>query len=205
MWYKVKRIYQWTNLVRPVWKYSYDFRNKSTTNLTNDWWTLPTWAGCDSNGYYTPAADRIAKLTLPASAQTRLANASKVSLTSQVKTTNDFLHSVYIWKENFNHWFGNYMEYSTVSSSSLFTQQTGVINASNLIVWTWSPSGVITATLTIDFDNLTWNWNCAWNTNNGTITQAIADYSRQNTTIWTKLFDSWSLWARLQKIDLTIV
>ena len=40
---KIKRIYVWTTKVRPVWKYSYDFRNKSTSQITNDWWTYSAW------------------------------------------------------------------------------------------------------------------------------------------------------------------
>lgn len=57
MWNKIQRIYVESNQVRPpsYYEYSYDFRNKSTTSLTNDWWSFPKWTdgvAFDSNGMY---------------------------------------------------------------------------------------------------------------------------------------------------------
>lgn len=45
----------WKELVRPVgFEYSYDFRWKTTTKLTSDWWFWNTAPNIDSNGiYYT--------------------------------------------------------------------------------------------------------------------------------------------------------
>ena len=40
MWNKIQRIYVGSNQVRPKYEYSYDFRNKSSTILTNDGWTI---------------------------------------------------------------------------------------------------------------------------------------------------------------------
>lgn len=89
MWYKVKKIYQWTNLVRPVWKYSYDFRNKSTTILANDGWTFPDWTtnlGFDSNWMYNSSTSRRWAVR-----SIDLSNAKKITYTAntiQVSTKN---------------------------------------------------------------------------------------------------------------------
>lgn len=42
MWYKVKKIYQWSNQVRPapLYKYEYDFRNKTISQLESDGWVF---------------------------------------------------------------------------------------------------------------------------------------------------------------------
>ena len=41
MWNKVKRIFVGTNQVYPVYRYSYDFRNKTKSQITSDGWTFP--------------------------------------------------------------------------------------------------------------------------------------------------------------------
>lgn len=56
MWYKVNKIRVGTKIVRPVvWEFSYDFRNKTTTQVTNDWWftyrDTRSWS-VDSNGLH---------------------------------------------------------------------------------------------------------------------------------------------------------
>ena len=51
---KVNKIYVWSTKVRPalLYQYSYDFRNKTTTQVTNDWWStfgdVRSWS-VDSN------------------------------------------------------------------------------------------------------------------------------------------------------------
>ena len=50
MWYKVKKIYQWSNLVRPKWEsWVYDFRGKSVSDFTNQWWSSWSMTTIDSN------------------------------------------------------------------------------------------------------------------------------------------------------------
>ena len=51
MWYKVKKIYVWDKQVRPapLYEYSYDFKNKTTTILANDGWTNISWATINSS------------------------------------------------------------------------------------------------------------------------------------------------------------
>ena len=49
-------VYIWTSgvlknaYIGEVYEYSYDFRNKSSTILTNDWWSVWSWTTIDSNG-----------------------------------------------------------------------------------------------------------------------------------------------------------
>ena len=53
MWYKIKRIYQWTNLVRPYrFEYSYDFSNGSTSKMQTDGWTWYSWASFNADWIY---------------------------------------------------------------------------------------------------------------------------------------------------------
>ena len=87
MWYKVKRIYQWTNLVRPVWKPNantiayYPLTSSTTTsdlswnnrNLTNSWVTFGTykWVDCaysNKTSYLTKSsfATNLQNLTISA-------------------------------------------------------------------------------------------------------------------------------------------
>ena len=42
MWYKVNKRYVGTQKIRPVWKYSYDFRGKSTAQIQADGWQIVT-------------------------------------------------------------------------------------------------------------------------------------------------------------------
>ena len=53
MWYKVKRIYQWTNLVRPVWKpwantVAYYPLDTDFNDYSWNWWNMTTKAGSPS-------------------------------------------------------------------------------------------------------------------------------------------------------------
>lgn len=49
-WYKVKKIYVGSRQVRPKrFEYSYDFRNKTATQLANDGWNNTSWITLDGN------------------------------------------------------------------------------------------------------------------------------------------------------------
>lgn len=49
-WYKVKKIYVGSRQVRPKrFEYSYDFRDKTATQLANDGWNNTSWITLDSN------------------------------------------------------------------------------------------------------------------------------------------------------------
>ena len=74
MWYKVNKRYVGTQKIRPVWKYSYDFSNKTQAQIQSDWWTFWGTSNFSSNsdgiswnpirvGYdisqYVPTANKI--------------------------------------------------------------------------------------------------------------------------------------------------
>lgn len=53
MWYKVKKIYVWTTKIRPdKYEYSYDFRGKTASQITADWWTYTNTPLFDANWMY---------------------------------------------------------------------------------------------------------------------------------------------------------
>lgn len=82
-WYKIKRVLTWVNWVEKqiypaTFEFSYDFRNKTATDLSNDWWTNTSWVMVNSYGVTNSSWKEIL-LTIPQS----LANANKITFESQ--------------------------------------------------------------------------------------------------------------------------
>mgnify|MGYP002522910414 CR=1 FL=1 len=183
MWYKVKKIYQWSNLVRPKWKpwantiayyplkenandYSWNSRN-----LTNSWITFGenNWVDC---GYFSGSA---------------CAYLSSSLFTWNPSFTVSFYAKMisadrYYWR---SYWFvgtgnSNYSFWNFVQSST---------NWSKLSVWWWSNDKVTTYTVDnnwhhIVFTYSSWSWTVyvdGTSVYTGTRSPNIQDY---RTVIW---------------------
>ena len=75
------------------YEYSYDFRNKSTTNLTNDWWldvsSLTTWSTWITANSWTPVKCN------PSWLATAMSNASKLILELHASITSTSICSTW--------------------------------------------------------------------------------------------------------------
>ena len=92
MWYKVNKRFIGTQQVRPYrYEYSYDFRNKTSTQVTNDGWELTRWTlSLNSNGlYWTSSSWNELYIQLP-KMNTALANAKKITMTLLGKHWNSW-------------------------------------------------------------------------------------------------------------------
>lgn len=73
----IKNMYIW-EYIEPIFNYSYDFRNKTTTQLTNDGWTntswLTTWANWITASSWTAIFNQVSWLW------TAMTNATKLKL-----------------------------------------------------------------------------------------------------------------------------
>ena len=81
MWYKVNKRYIGTQQVRPYrYEYSYDFRNKTSTQVTNDGWEVTRWSVLlNANGLYSIGSMNELFLS-NTKLNTKLANSKKLTL-----------------------------------------------------------------------------------------------------------------------------
>lgn len=192
MWYKVNKIYIYQNWqekqVRPkqIFEYSYDFRGKTISQLTADWFIVWSWGSCDSEWFYTNSNwSSYTDFNIPS-----LIWASKITLSTQFKVSSSYWHSIYVLDSQPSNfwWFYNqsWWNYIIQSNSTSFST---------------SLSGTVTAELILDFKNMTWSFKVGSITRNWTLTTPASSYN--NTYIRFKANnDSWS--ARLQKLTFTI-
>ena len=192
-------VYVWTNMMKNayIWEYtgfeySYDFRNKSSTILTNDGWTT-SWLSYDNNWIYMSSRGSIYKQIW-----TDLTNAKKIQLTGWLYNANSFINWIWFYPSTS----------STTGRSGVFIAWDwyGVssvdINATAAVSWEQSePSGQSEWNLTLDLNNLTYNLIYAWVTKSWTLTQAEANIIR-----WLKYFRlaMQYTWGRIQYIKLLV-
>ena len=204
MWYKLKRILIYPDgvtekQVRPkVYEYSYDFRNKSSTILTNDWWTVGANTTIDSNGItsssYSSTTHEIwhsitnaKKLTLTC----WLYNANGTNSGYWLRATKSSVGTHYI-----SNYIGGYNEWRFViqldwAETQVLTQQT-------------FPSWQSEWTYTLDFENLTYKVVYNWVTTNWTMTQTQADNVRNNNTAIRLASQYWTWRIQYVKIEVSL-
>ena len=179
-------VYIWTN----TYEYSYDFRNKSTSQITADGWT--TWSGTPSISSigYTSANSSTARSskTLPS-----LANAKKITLISTIVTSGDPAS----WLRLF--WDGRtYATWPLLWSSSWQLQYAwDITNISWLSAWTYGTKTVV------DLENSTITFSITWKSDtlvNLTSTQ-VNNIKNQITNL--EVF-AWASWTGVTSMSILI-
>jgi len=141
MWYKVNKIYVGTQQVRPayLYKYEYDFRNKTTTNLTNDGWTYTKTPSIDANGvYYSSWACYLTHSLVSFN------NARKITIDAQFQVWLTSMWSVWLWT-SINNWENNWF-YSDQTPSRQVKLNSATITDERTSIQSW------TRTIHIEYD-----------------------------------------------------
>ena len=158
-----------------VYEYSYDFRNKSSTILTNDWWTVGANTTIDSNGIISSSYSSTTHLIWKS-----IANAKKMVLTCWLYNAINMNSSYWLWATTSSvgtHYISFYEGASSSDNSSLALDWAAVQQFLQQ-----EPSWQSEWTYTLDFENLTYNFEYAGVTKSWTMTQTQADNIRNNNT-----------------------
>ena len=158
-------IYLWDVLIaggEPPFIYSYDFRNKSASDLSNDWWTtrwtLSTWSSWVSS----PIGADVNLLH-----SVDLSVAKKITITSSIINNNSQGGKAFIfwlWIDNSSTWYTNAVNFYVVDSSYGWTkvqilQSWTTTNWTNIwYIWTSSYTPIII----IDLENKLITWKINW-------------------------------------------
>jgi len=177
MWYKVKKIYQWTNLVRPaIYEYSYDFRNKSSSQLSADWWSVLWWTLETWSSWITSPVGKDVSLWHSVD----LSTAKKITIdTSIVWNRNDSYwdRAMSFWIRRNQSWASDYLQFYIASAVASYHWTVIKMRFS----WTtteWTNIGSIwtssyTPKLILDLESKTATWKISWY-NNSTYTLSDA-------------------------------
>lgn len=194
MWYKIKRVLVWQGWqekqIYPAgYQYSYDFRNKTIQNLTDDWWTFsPSGSSSvyfDSNGMYCTTSS-----WKPIQHDIDLSNATKVIIKSNctlVSSRNYFL------------WIGTaYTEWNPNGTYMYFWASSTYIGLCNSSVYTDStkPTWWFTARIEIDFTNKTiayYIWDSQYYTQSLTDTQVTTMKSYNKLQLGTSVSQNYAV------------
>lgn len=167
MWYKVKRIRVGTKMVRPYrFEYEYDFRNKTTTQLANDWWTntswLVTWSDWISYNGWHQCMNTVSWLW------DAISSAKKITLYVQTymsSTSNPLA------------WLALFHDTNWTAESWFYYDNTNfVVNANASIVYSQTHSKstwIKNITCVFDLVNKTYYWNYVWG--NGAFSGTLTD------------------------------
>lgn len=184
-----------------VYEYSYDFRNKSSIILTNDWWTQQSWnIAFNSDGIYLTSSSQ--NLILSRNLGASLSSAKKIKITQYSKESSTWSTIVAL------------STWATISQANTWTWPIMDINGGYQqydIYWsvtnaTTISSGTYTQSLTLDLVNKTAVLSCTWKTD-----QTITITDTQITNILTNseylILYIWSgswTWTVVWDISLTI-
>lgn len=182
-------VYIWTD--SPPYTFEYDFRGKTTTQLTNDGWTLWSWYTCDSGWLYV-SNNWNAMCTHNIES---IKNANKITLESTYKTSTWYWHSLYCNNDSYTS--TNFWIWCNQSSIRWNVEAGSIASVSASLSNVW----VISVKLILDIKNWTWNYNVGSYSKSGTLTLPWSSYN--NNYIWLKAnIDSWS--PRCQTIKLIV-
>jgi hypothetical protein len=196
MWYKVNKRLIGTKQVRPSkYEYSYDFRNKSTTILTNDGWTVGANTTIDSNGIASSSYSSTTHLIWKS-----IVNIKRMTLTAWLYNANTMNSSYGLWSTTSavgTHYVSFYCNWTNSWNNELALDWTRVqqfeqTEPSWQSEWTWI----------FDFENLTYNFTYSWVTKSWTMTQTQADNIRNNNTALRIASQYWT--GRIQYIKIIV-
>ena len=184
MWNKIQRIYIGENQVYPVYRYSYDFRGKTTSQATADGRTLGSGVSIDANWLYASTWSNTLKTITGKST-----NAKKITLICGLYNADTSNIDYSIWQAT--SW--------TVNSTWIYLggQESTEVMTRRLL-WTNTtysfsiPSWAIEWTFILDLENLTWNTKIGTDVRSGSITQAYANSLKANSNYLRIAYQYWS-------------
>jgi hypothetical protein len=165
MWYKVNKRLIWTQQVRPyLYKYEYDFRGKTASQIQSDWWTLLTWSLNVNSNWITWSSSQDCRLakTIPS-----LSNAKKIIISGTIVWQNLSKTWALIWVWKWTWWWTWHTSYQVYWSSYNGMKANLYYNNTDI---SWNSVGNATAqtykpTLTINIENKTILWSVSWFSN----------------------------------------
>lgn len=176
-----------------VYNYEYDFRGKTSSQVTSDWWTLWSWLSFDSNWAYSSTWSSTTKAIWYA-----LSNAKRITMTAWIYNANSWNLSYMLWnnKNTSTNQTGYYMSWYDGGNSQI------LVNGTIIEQYAQSePSWQSEYNYTLDFENLTYKFEYAGITKSWAITQAQATSIKNNLTYFRFAIQHSS---RLQYIKLTV-
>jgi hypothetical protein len=178
------------------YEYSYDFRNKTTSQVQTDWWTIGSWVSFDSNWAYSSTWSSTTK-AIPFSIE----NAKKIILTAWLYNANNMncscgmqntassgTNGCSIYLEGYS---SSYSQYSLNGVTTNFT----ISEPSWQSYWTY----------TLDFENLTYSivyWTVY--TKSWTMTQAQANAIKSNNKYLRFAVQHWTWRIQYVKIEVSL-
>ena len=202
MWYKVNKIRVGTNIVRPVYKYSYDFRNKSISQIQSDWWVTREWSYSAGSSWIYTSRDTVIWFPVDCS------NATKITMTWTANASNTTTS-----------WFSiGLMTTVTTQTSDAWIWLYGTFNSPSWAVsvysnWSranWNDIWAIrpwtyTATVVIDLLNKTISWSVP-NKWTSTLSLTDAQVSAIKSMKWFNIYlSTWNTYTvTLSDVSITI-
>lgn len=184
-----------------VYEYSYDFRNKTSTQVTNDGWTAARWSiNVNSTGLYYSSSLTEIRLNL-SQLPTKLSNAKKITYYLLWKHGNswtaDLVYSTCYWAypsaSNITWLYNSYGSYNR-------KQYWGTETNFTLTPTAWD----IEYTYTLDLENKTWLVQyIQWSTSSSSLTLTDAQITNIKTNDYIRIVINWSNEA-VSKIELII-
>jgi len=148
-----------------VYEYSYDFRDKSTTQLTNDWWSVLWWTLETGSSWITSPTGK--DVTLWHSVD--LSTAKKITIDTSIVRNRDDAYSGrgmwfwvtlnssnWCWFRVYNSWW-NYRWIRTVTV--IWWTEYEWTNTGNIWTSSYNPKFII------DLENKTLTWEISWYSN----------------------------------------
>ena len=145
-----------------VYEYEYDFRNKSSTQLTNDWWSVLTWTLETGSSWITSPTGK--DVTLWHSVD--LSTAKKITIDTSIVWNRDDAYSgrgMWFWVRL------NWSNYCIFRVYNNWWNYTGIRTILDIwwTVYDWTSIGNIwtssyTPKFIIDLENKTLTWKISW-------------------------------------------
>lgn len=178
-----------------VYEYSYDFRGKSSTNLTNDGWSVGANTTIDSNGITSSSYSSTTHEIWHS-----ITNAKRLTLTCWLYDANAMNCSYWLRATKSSVWthrVSSYLEWYNSWQSNI------AIDGTNVQLFSFTePSWQSEWVLTLDFENLTYKWEYAGVIKSWTMTQTQADNVRNNNTAIRLAAQYWT-W-RIQYVKILV-
>ena len=175
------------------WKYTYDFINKTTTQLTNDGWINASWLTTGSN--WVTSTNWVALWNEVNWLWTAMSNAKKVTMSFTTYSNNSWtgVAGFLIVQDANNTWeTGLYTEPRQYEFKIIWNRLTKPSSSQ----WT----GDRVATYTFDFENKQATYSYAWSSNTYTLTDAQISWAKQCKRIYCPL----STAIYLKNLSITI-
>lgn len=190
---EVKKVFLWTHQVRPaIQSWSYDFRNKSVSTLTNDWWERPDWSSgvSFSSSWMYKSSQGYKRAIYPMS----FAWANEITLTAHIYNSSD--RDFAIWFE-----YNNGSSWNTCTimwSASYDNTKLRLWNTSGTLLNTFFSGGSLssgskTVVITVNFWNKTVSFSDGTNSGSYSLTDAEVTAISSSNWIRCAVAKSWNV------------